>query len=340
MREDGRSVEGGRREGDHQSLRPLLLVLLLRSLLCLLLFLHPLLLSFSLPPPYVYRLFLSPSVPTYYPLYLPSALSFSVVHPSTTLAGRPPSPFSVPLSFFRSSLARTLTRLLARSLTHIRSLARSFARPLCRPAPPICKLYPRSPRRLPCLPLSPSVCLASSFPSFIPSRRTPPFPSSFYPSSTSLSPRLLFFYPPFASAVPLTLSFSFSLAFSISPFLLPSLVSPFSVLLLFSARRPAPFIYSTPFAAISSSLFLSFRIHSPRLSRSFPVPLVPPLSLQELTLWASFHPSTTPFTTAVENSSKNIYSTACNTSMVDGFGKKRTTAELEGRTIIVALNLD
>lgn len=122
MREDGRSVEGGRREGDHQSLRPLLLVLLLRSLLYLLLFL----LSFSLPPPYVYRLFLSPSVPTYYPLYLPSALSFSVVHPSTTLAGRPPSPFSVPLSFFRSSLARTLTRLLARSLTFAHSLARSL----------------------------------------------------------------------------------------------------------------------------------------------------------------------------------------------------------------------
>lgn len=118
MREDGRSVEGGRREGDHQSLRPFLLVLLLRSLLYLLLFLHPLLLSFSLPPPYVYRLFLSPSVPTYYPLYLPSALSFSVVHPSTTLAGRPPSPFSVPLSFFRSSLARSLTfaHSLARSL--------------------------------------------------------------------------------------------------------------------------------------------------------------------------------------------------------------------------------
>lgn len=127
MREDGRSVEGGRREGDHQSLRPFLLVLLLRSLLYLLLFLHPLLLSFSLPPPYVYRLFLSPSVPTYYPLYLPSALSFSVVHPSTTLAGRPPSPFSVPLSFFRSSLARTLTRLLARSLTQFaHSLARSL----------------------------------------------------------------------------------------------------------------------------------------------------------------------------------------------------------------------
>lgn len=126
MREDGRSVEGGRREGDHQSLRPLLFVLLLRSLFYLLLFLHPLLLSFSLPPPYVYRLFLSPSVPTYYPLYLPSALSFSVVHPSTTLAGRPPSPFSVPLSFFRSSLARTLTRLLARSLTFAHSLARSL----------------------------------------------------------------------------------------------------------------------------------------------------------------------------------------------------------------------
>lgn len=128
MREDGRSVEGGRREGDHQSLRPLLLVLLLRSLLYLLLFLHPLLLSFSLPPPYVYRLFLSPSVPTYYPLYLPSALSFSVVHPSTTLAGRPPSPFSVPLSFFRSSLARSHTHSLACSLA--RSLVLFAALPL------------------------------------------------------------------------------------------------------------------------------------------------------------------------------------------------------------------
>lgn len=242
MREDGRSVEGGRREGDHQSLRPLLLVLLLRSLLYLLLFLHPLLLSFSLPPPYVYRLFLSPSVPTYYPLYLPSALSFSVVHPSTTLAGRPPSPFSVPLSFFRSSLARTLTRLLARSLTHIRSLARSFARPLCRPAPPICKLYPRSPRRLPCLPLSPSVCLASSFPSFIPSRRTP-FPlivlSFFYVPLSPLTFFILLSLPPCPSL-------SLSLSLSRSLFLLsffPRWSRPF--LSSFSSLRVAPHLSST-----------------------------------------------------------------------------------------------
>lgn len=155
MREDGRSVEGGRREGDHQSLRPLLLVLLLRFLLYLLLF-PLLLLSFSSPPPCVYRLFLSPSVPTYYPLYLPSALSFSVVHPSTTLAGHPPSPFSVPLSFFRSPFAR--------------SLARS-------PPLPPCPSYLRAhPRRSPCPSLSPSVCLASSFPSFIPSHRAPSSP--------------------------------------------------------------------------------------------------------------------------------------------------------------------
>lgn len=103
------------------------------------------------------------------------------------------TPFDYPcrpstLSFLRSPF---LLPFVARSLAHSLAclLARSFARPLCRPAPPICKLYPRSPRRLPCLPLSPSVCLASSFPSFIPSRRTPLFPSSFYPSSTSLSPR-------------------------------------------------------------------------------------------------------------------------------------------------------
>lgn len=271
---DGRSVEGGRREGDHQSLRPLLLVLLLRSLLYLLLFLHPLLLSFSLPPPYVYRLFLSPSVPTYYPLYLPSALSFSVVHPSTTLAGRPPSPFSVPLSFFRSSLVRTLTRLLARSLTFAHSLARSLvlfaALPLLSASFTLALLSSPSP-------VSPvvSLCLSSLFVSLF--HPFSPHPFSPHRSILLLRPSLPvnFFYPPFASAVPLTLSFSFSLAFSISPFLLPSLVSPFSVLLLFSARRPAPFIYSTPFAAISNSLFLSFRIHSPRLSLSFPVPLFP-----------------------------------------------------------------
>lgn len=339
MREDGRSVEGGRREGDHQSLRPLLLVLLLRSLLYLLLFLHPLLLSFSLPPPYVYRLFLSPSVPTYYPLYLPSALSFSVVHPSTTLAGRPPSPFSVPLSFFRSSLARSHTHSLACSLTNIRSLTRSFARPLCRPAPPICKLYPRSPRRLPCLPLSPSVCLASSFPSFIPSRRTP-FPlivlSFFYVPLSPLTFFILLSLPPCPS-LSLSLSLSRVLYFSFPSSLVGlALFCPPSLL----CASPRTFHLQHP---LRRYFELSFSFLSHSLSASLPfVPrsLVPPLSLQELTLWASFHPSTTPFTTAVENSSKNIYSTACNTSMVDGFGKKRTTAELEGRTIIVALNLD
>lgn len=100
---------------------------------------------------------LSPSVPTYYPLYLPSALSFSVVHPSTTLAGHPPSPFSVPLSFFRSPFAR--------------SLARSPPLPPC---PSYLRAHP--PRRSPSPSLSPSVCLASSFPSFIPSHRAPSSP--------------------------------------------------------------------------------------------------------------------------------------------------------------------
>lgn len=266
MREDGRSVEGGRREGDHQSLRPLLLVLLLRSLLYLLLFLHPLLLSFSLPPPYVYRLFLSPSVPTYYPLYLPSALSFSVVHPSTTLAGRPPSPSSV-----RRSLAHSLACLLAHSHSLTRSLVRSSSLPPC---PSYLQALPSLSSPSPVSPVV-SLCLSSLFVSLF--HPFSPHPFSPHRSILLLRPSLPvnFFYPPFASAVPLALSFSFSLAFSISPFLLPSLVSPFSVLLLFSARRPAPFIYSTPFAAISNSLFLSFRIHSPRLSFSFPVPLFP-----------------------------------------------------------------
>lgn len=233
MREDGRSVEGGRREGDHQSLRPLLLVLLLRSLLYLLLFLHPLLLSFSLPPPYVYRLFLSPSVPTYYPLYLPSALSFSVVHPSTTLAGRPPSllsPFPFPSSV-RRSLAHSLACLLAHSHSLTRSLVRSSSLPPC---PSYLQALPSLSSPSPVSPVV-SLCLSSLFVSLF--HPFSPHPFSPHRSILLLRPSLPvnFFYPPFASAVPLTLSFSFSLAFSISPFLLPSLVSPFSVLLLFSA---------------------------------------------------------------------------------------------------------
>lgn len=154
-----------------------------------------------------------------------------------------------------------------------RSLARSLAHPLRRPAPPICELA-----LAPCPPLSPSVCLASSFPSFIPSRRAPAplvVPSSF---CVPLAPPVGFFYPPFASAVPRTLwSFSLSLAalrsFSVSPFLLPRRSRPF--LSSSSPPRVAPHPSSTanPFASISNPLFLSFRIHSARL------PFVPSAAL-------------------------------------------------------------
>lgn len=162
------------------------------------------------------------------------------------------TPFDYPcrpstLSFLRSPfllpfVARSHTHSLACSLTHIRSLARSFARPLCRSAPPICKLYPRSPRRLPCLPLSPSVCLASSFPSFIPSRRTP-FPlivlSFFYVPLSPLTFFILLSLPPCPSL-------SLSLSLSRSLFLLsffPRWSRPF--LSSFSSLRVAPHLSST-----------------------------------------------------------------------------------------------
>lgn len=283
---------------------------------------------FSLPLflPTIPFIFLPPSLSPSYTLRLP----LPAVHPLL-------SPFPFPSSV-RRSLAHSLA--LACSLTNIRSLARSFARPLCRPAPPICKLYPRSPRRLPCLPLSPSVCLASSFPSFIPSRRTPLFPlivlSFFYVPLSPLTFFILLSLPPCPS-LSLFLFLSRVLYFSFPSSLVGlALFCPPSLL----CASPRTFHLQHP---LRRYFELSFSFLSHSLSASLPfVPrsLVPPLSLQELTLWASFHPSTTPFTTAVENSSKNIYSTACNTSMVDGFGKKRTTAELEGRTIIVTLNLD
>lgn len=216
---------------------------------------------FSLPLflPTIPFIFLPPSLSPSYTLRLP----LPAVHPLL-----PPFPFP---SSVRRSLAHSLACLLAHSHSLTRSLVRSSSLPPC---PSYLQALPSLSSPSPVSPVV-SLCLSSLFVSLF--HPFSPHPFSPHRSILLLRPSLPvnFFYPPFASIVPLALSFSFSLAFSISPFLLPSLVSPFSVLLLFSARRPAPFIYSTPFAAISNSLFLSFRIHSPRLSLSFPVPLFP-----------------------------------------------------------------
>lgn len=114
--------------------------------------------------------YLLPPLPSFRPLFLHRAPFDYPRRPST-------------LSFLRSPF---LLPFIARSLAH------SFARPLCRPSPPICKLYPRPPRRSPCLPLSPSVCLVSSFSSFVPSRRTPFFLINLSFSYVSPSLSLLF----------------------------------------------------------------------------------------------------------------------------------------------------
>lgn len=95
--------------------------------------------------------------------FLPPSLS-----PSCTL--RLPSPAVHPLLSpfpFPSSVRRSFTRSLTR--TPVRSLRRT--------TPPICELHSLVLFAAPlCPPLSPSVCLASSFPSFIPSRRTASLP--------------------------------------------------------------------------------------------------------------------------------------------------------------------
>lgn len=282
---------------------------------------------FSLPLflPTIPFIFLPPSLSPSYTLRLP----LPAVHPLL-------SPFPFPSSV-RRSLAHSLACLLAHSHSLTRSLVRSSSLPPC---PSYLQALPSLSSPSPVSPVV-SLCLSSLFVSlFHPFSPHPPFPlivlSFFYVPLSPLTFFILLSLPPCPS-LSLFLFLSRVLYFSFPSSLVGlALFCPPSLL----CASPRTFHLQHP---LRRYFELSFSFLSHSLSASLPfVPrsLVPPLSLQELTLWASFHPSTTPFTTAVENSSKNIYSTACNTSTVDGFGKKRTTAELEGRTIIVALNLD
>jgi len=251
------SVEGGRREGDHQSLRPptpprpsptssssssssfssssFSSSSASRSLpLCLL-------------PAHLYwprfsRSF-SISLPSRFPsrpastAFLPP--SFSVAHPST------PSPACQPVVRSLSLLSPCFPFLFPRS-------------PSSLPLPPgeLRPRLPRSPSPVPC-PLSPSVCLASSFPSFIPSRA--PLVLFF----VSLAPSGFTFYSLFVSIGRLSLSlshsFSVSLSFSVPPFLLFRRARP--SLLSVSSSQSLPDIIPLR-RYFELSLFLPFRIHS------------------------------------------------------------------------------
>lgn len=263
-REGGRSVEGGRREGDHQSLRP---PPPSPSP-------HP-----PSPPPPPPRPPLSPLPLALFPLRLLSArlypvclslsLSFSIPLPIPFPSFRPLSPSYTlrfprqpavhPLSFLRSPFLLPF----AIPLAALPSLSASFALALL-------VFRPLSP-----CPLSPSVCLASSFPSFIPSR-TLPFPSSFHSPTSFLFPFR------FRRA-------SFSPSILRSPSRFSSISVALSLFFTLFLRSTLPPISSSPFAAISNSLFF------------FPFYL--PVSLRELALGLSI-----PFPSLPENSSKNIHS--------------------------------
>lgn len=135
--------------------------------------------------------YLLPPLPSFRSLFLRRA-PFDYPRPST-------------LSFLRSPFLLPFT---ARSLAH--SLARSSPLPPC---PSYLRAHPRPAHCPPYPPLSPSVCLASSFPSFIPS---PPCRSVLL-LRPSRPPPVGFFYPPFASAVPRTLYLSLFLQLPRSP---------------------------------------------------------------------------------------------------------------------------
>lgn len=250
-REGGRSVEGGRREGDHQSLRPPPPPPLPHPPspppppLSPPLALFPLRLLFAhLYPRLCFSLFLPLSIPLSIPFP-----SFRPLSPSYTLRF-PRQPAVHPLSFLRSPFLLPF----AVPLAALYSLSASFALALL-------VFRPLSP-----CPLSPSVCLASSFPSFIPSR-TSPFPSS------SHSPHYQLFIP---LSLPSCLSFPLS-------FVSPSLFSSISLsLLLFFTlfrRSTLPPIFIPLRRYFERSLFLS--LLSPcqssgtctRPFHSFPIPL-------------------------------------------------------------------
>lgn len=161
--------EGGRREGDHQSLRPppptpsstsssfSSASSSSRSLPLRLLSIYRVFLSFSSSSSSSLSFSHYSYLPTPFPSFRPLSPSSHPSTPSPRAAQSALSPFSVPLSFFRSPFALSPPR---------------------RPAPPICELHYRLPSPVPCS-LSPSVCLVSSFPSFIPSHARPPVPSPY-----------------------------------------------------------------------------------------------------------------------------------------------------------------
>lgn len=233
-REGGRSVEGGRREGDHQSLRPPPPPPLPHPPspppppLSPPLTLFPLrLLSAHLYPRLCFSLFLPLSIPLSIPFP-----SFRPLSPSYTLRF-PRQPAVHPLSFLRSPFLLPF----AVPLAALYSLSASFALALL-------VFRPLSP-----CPLSPSVCLASSFPSFIPSR-TSPFPSS--------------------SHSPLTTSFLFPFRFrraslSLYPSSLRLSFSPFLSLALF---HPLPPLYAPSYLYSPSPLFRTLSFSFPSISLS------------------------------------------------------------------------
>lgn len=185
---------------------------------------------FSLPLflPTIPFIFLPPSLSPSYTLRLP----LPAVHPLL-------SPFPFPSSV-RRSLAHSLACLLAHSHSLTRSLVRSSSLPPC---PSYLQALPSLSSPSPVSPVV-SLCLSSLFVSLF--HPFSPHPFSPHRSILLLRPSLPvnFFYPSFASAVPLTLSLSLSLSRSL--FLLsffPRWSRPF--LSSFSSLRVAPHLSST-----------------------------------------------------------------------------------------------
>lgn len=112
-----------------------------------------------------------------------SSLSLRLLRVSTGCFSLPLFLPTTPFTFLPPSLSPSCTlRLPSPAIHPLRSpfllpFARSLARsPPLPPCPSYLRAHPRPPHRPPCPPLSPSVCLASSFPSFIPSHRAPSSP--------------------------------------------------------------------------------------------------------------------------------------------------------------------
>lgn len=262
-----------------------------------------------------------------------SSLSLRLLRVSTGCFSLPLFLPTTPFTFLPPSLSPSCTLRLPSPAIHplrspfllpfaVRSLARSFT-PFA--APPLLSASSPSPSSPP--PVSPvvSLCLSSLFVSLFHPFPPRPFvvPSSF---DVPLLPPVGFFLSSFRFR---RAPHSLSLSFSVSPFLLPCRSRPF-----LSSSSPRTLHLRHPLRRYSELSF-SFLSHSLSASPFRPLrrsrlSLFPPLSLRELTLWASFSTPLPP-PTAVENSSKNIHSTACNTSMADGSGKKEGRRREIGR---------